>query len=112
MLLVLVKGLVLVSGSHGERCLPLAGMLLILILLCELPRDAMHFLGLPKLGKARRALAFKPTRHHASDYICRQVFPRRRLTAAPGCQPARFTAFASGYKVVLPAEKSAAPPCL
>ena len=31
MLLVLVKRLVLFSGSHGERCLPLAVMLLILI---------------------------------------------------------------------------------
>ena len=53
MLLVLVKGLVLVSGSHGECRLPLAGMLLILILLCELPRDAMHFSGCPNLKKAR-----------------------------------------------------------
>ena len=73
MLLVLVKGLVLVSGSHGECRLPLAGMLLILILLCELPRDAMLF-GLPKPGKARRALAFKPTRHHASDLFAVKSF--------------------------------------
>jgi hypothetical protein len=32
MLLVLVKRLVLFSGSHGERCLPLAVMLVILML--------------------------------------------------------------------------------
>ena len=38
MLLVLVKRLVLFSGSHGERCLPLTVMLLILILRRAAPR--------------------------------------------------------------------------
>ena len=55
MLLVLVKGLVLVSGGHGERCLPLAVMLLILMLRRAAPR-LYALMELPKGARAKMAL--------------------------------------------------------
>ena len=72
----------------------------------------MHFLGCPNLER-RAALSLS----NLLDITLVIIFAVKSFLAAVlrprrGANQRVSPLFASGYKVVLPAEKSAAPPCL
>ena len=101
---MLVKGLVLVSGSHGERCLPLAVMLLILILRRGCPEAQDTSWAAQRRG-AKMALCFASVLHTASGLFLTAKSLRAALKQLRGLASLRCTAFTSGYNLLEPAEE-------
>ena len=109
MLLVLVKGLVLCSGSHGERCLS-GSNAAYSDATYSCPETLCTLWSCPTRGKD--GSRFASVLHTASGLFLTAKSLRGALKQPRGLASLRYAAFASGYNQRFPRRSFAPPPGL